>query len=114
MLQSDQARETLSAECILAVEKFQVTIKDKEQYIAYHVRKDVSLSHNAASTSPVESMNSHIKGTMGCSSNHNTSNSLLRIARGSDQRISMYDTNSHRELQFLSLSSKLKIKDDDS
>jgi hypothetical protein len=104
MLQSEQARETLSAECILAVENFQNTMKDKEQYIAYHVRKDVSLSRIAASTSPVESMNSHIKGTMGCSSNQNTSNSLLRMARGSDQRISMYDTNSHRELQFTSLS----------
>jgi hypothetical protein len=46
------------------------------------------------------------------SSNQNTSNSLLRMARGSDQRISMDDTNSHRELQFTSLSSKLKIKDD--
>jgi hypothetical protein len=112
MLQSEQARETLSAECILAVEKFQVTMKDKEQYIAYHVMKDVSLSSNVASTSPVKSMNSHIKGTIGCSSNQNTSNSLLRMARGSDQRISMYDTNSHRELQFTSLLSKLKIKDD--
>ncbi len=87
-------------------------MKDEEQYIAYHVRKDVSLSRNAASTFPVESMNSHIKGTIGCSSNQNTSNSLLRMARGSDRRISMYDTNSHRELQFTSLSSKLKIKDD--
>jgi hypothetical protein len=84
MLQSEQARKTLSAECILAVEKFQVTMKDKEQYIAYHVRKDVSLSCYVASTSPVESTNSHIKGTMGCSSNQNTSNSLLRMARESD------------------------------
>jgi hypothetical protein len=104
--------EMLPADCILAVEKFQVTMKDKEQYIVYQVRKDVSLSRNVASTSPVESMNSHIKGTMGCSSNQNTSNSLLRMARGSDQRISMYDTVSRRELQFTSLSSKLKIKDD--
>jgi hypothetical protein len=87
-------------------------MKDKEQYIAYHFRKDVSLSRNAASTSPVESMNSHIMGTMGCSSNQNTSNSLLKLARGSDQRISMFDKNSHRELQFTSLSSKLKIKDE--
>jgi hypothetical protein len=101
MLQSEQAREILSAECILAVEKFQVTMKDKEQCIAYHVRKDVSLSRNAVSTSPVESMNSHIKGTMGCSSNQNTSNSLLSMARGSDQRISMYDTNSSIHIIFI-------------
>ncbi len=56
-------------------------------------------------------MNSHIKGTMGCSSNQNTINSLLKMARGSDQRISMFENNSHRELQFTSLSSKLKITD---
>ncbi len=112
MLQTEQAREILSAECILAVEKFQVTMKDKEQYIAYHFRKDVSQSRNAASTSPVESMNSHIKSTMGCSYIQNTSKSLLKMARGSDQRISIFDKNSHRELQFTSLSSKLKIKDE--
>jgi hypothetical protein len=87
-------------------------MKEKEQYNADHFRKDVSLSRNVASTSPVESMNSHIKGTMGCSSNQNTSNSLLKMARGSDQRISMFDYNSHGELQFTSLSSKLKIKDE--
>jgi hypothetical protein len=46
MLQSEQARETLPAECILTVENFQVTMKDKEQYIAYHVRKYVSLSYS--------------------------------------------------------------------
>jgi hypothetical protein len=86
MLQTEQAREILSAEYILADKIFQVTMKDKEQYIAYYFRfrKDVSLSHNAASTSPVKSMNSHIKGTMGCSSNQNTSNSLLKMARGID------------------------------
>ncbi len=33
---------------------------------------------HAASTSPVESMNSNIKYTMGCSSNLNTSTSLLK------------------------------------
>ncbi len=92
--------------------QFQVAMKDKEQYIVYHFRKDVSLSCNAASTSPFESMNNHIKGTMGCSSNQNTSNSLLKMARGSDQRNSMFDKNSHRELHFTSLSSKLKTKDD--
>jgi hypothetical protein len=94
-----------------AVEQFQVTMKDKEQYIAIHIPNKISLSRNAASTSLVESMNSHIKVTMGCSSNMITSNSLLKMARGSDQRISMFDKDSHRELQFTSLSSTLKIKD---
>ena len=91
MLQSEDAREILSLECISAVEKFQVVMKEKEQYVAYHVRLRVSLTRHAASTAPVESMNSNIKYTMGCSSNLNTSTSLLKMARGSNRRITMFD-----------------------
>jgi hypothetical protein len=67
-----------------AVEQFQVTMKNREQYIAFHVWNKILLSRNAASISPIESLNSHIKGTMGCSSNINTSKSLLKIEKGSD------------------------------
>ena len=73
MLQTEAARKILSVECILAVENFQVVMKEKEQYVAHHVRLGVSLTHHAASTSPVESINSNIKYTMGCCSNMNTS-----------------------------------------
>jgi regulator of replication initiation timing len=78
-------------------------LKEKEQYVAHHVRIRLSLTRHAASTSPVESMNSNIKSTMGCSSNLNTSNSLLKMARG--------DNEAQRALQTTSLSSKLEIKD---
>jgi hypothetical protein len=111
MLQTEVARAILSVKCISAVENFQVIMKKKQQYIAHHVRLDVSLTHHAASTSPVESMNSHIKGTIGCSSNTNTSTSLLKMARGSNRRITMFDNEARRALQTTSLASKLKIKD---
>ena len=111
MLQSEIARNILSFECISAVEKFQVVMKEKEQYVAHHVRIRLSLTRHAASTSPVESMNSNIKSTMGCSSNLNTSNSLLKMARGTNRRITMFDNEAQRALQTTSLSSKLEIKD---
>jgi hypothetical protein len=56
-------------------------------------------------------MNSNIKGIIGCSSNMNTSTSLLRMAKGSNWRISMFENDAHRSLQTTSLCSKLKIKD---
>ncbi len=64
MLQTEVARAILSVECISAVENFQVVMKEKQQYVAHHVRLDVSLTCHAASTSPVELMNIHIKGTI--------------------------------------------------
>ena len=56
-------------------------------------------------------MNSHIKGTMGFSSNTNTSTSLLKMARGSNRRITMFDNEAQQALHKTSLASKLKIKD---
>jgi len=80
-------------------------------YIAHHVRLWFSLTRHAASTSPVEAMNSNIKGIIGCSSNMNTSTSLLRMAKGSNRRINMFENDAHRSLQTTSLCSKLDIKD---
>jgi hypothetical protein len=91
--------------------KNQVVMKKKPHYVAHHVRLGVSLTRHAASTSPVESMNSNIKSTMGCLSNTNTSTSLLKLARGSNIRITMFDNEAQRALQMTSLASKLKIKD---
>ena len=70
MLQTKVARAILSVECISAVEMFQVVMREKQQYIAHLVRLGVSLTCHAASTSPVESIISNIKGTMGCSHKH--------------------------------------------
>ena len=111
MLQTEAAKSILSVECISAVEKFQVVMKEKQKYIAHHVRLGISLTRHAATTSPVESMNSNIKGTMGCTSNTNTSTSLLKMARGSNRRITNFENEAQRALQTTSLASKLLIKD---
>ena len=54
MLQTEVARAILSVECISAVEIFQVIMKEKQKYVAHHVRLSVSLTLQAASTSPVD------------------------------------------------------------
>jgi len=110
MLQTEVACAILSVECISDVEYFQVIMKEKQKYVAHHVRLSVSLTRHAASTSPVEMMNSNIKGTMGCSSNTSTSTRLLKMAK-SNRRITMFDNEAQRALQATSLASKLKIKD---
>jgi hypothetical protein len=111
MLQTEAAKSILSVECISAVEKFQVVMKKKQKYVAHHVRLGDSLTRHAATISPVESMNSNIKGSMGCSSNTNTSTSILKMARGSNQCIINFNNEAQRALQTTSLASKLVIKD---
>ena len=86
-------------------------MKVKEQYVAHHVRIRLSLTRHSSSKSPVESMNSNIKYTIGCSSDLNTSTTLLKMARGTNRRITMFDNEAQRALQTTSLASKLEIKD---
>jgi hypothetical protein len=38
MLQIEAARAILSVECISAVENFQVVMKEKQHYLAHHVK----------------------------------------------------------------------------
>jgi hypothetical protein len=102
----------LTRECILLIEKFQVTMQDKVYYIAFYERSQITLSFDAMTTSPCEAMNSHIKEKMGCSSNTNTSKSLMFMAKGAIQCIEEFEKNFHRELQNSSLCSKLVVKDD--
>ncbi len=72
MLSSPLCQDELSNDCIKAIENFQCSMTDKEQYLAFHVRKKISMSIDAMTTSPVESMNSSIKNGMGVTSNSNT------------------------------------------
>jgi hypothetical protein len=44
-----------------AISQFQVQLNEKESYLAYWVRKLVTMSFDAMTTSPVESINCHIK-----------------------------------------------------
>ncbi len=45
---------------------------EKETYLAFNLRKTISMSFDAMTTAPVESMNSSIKNGMGVNSNSNT------------------------------------------
>jgi hypothetical protein len=72
MLSSPWYQEVLSTDCIKAIEKFQCTMIEKETYLAFYLRKTISMSFDAMTTSPVESMNSSIKNGMGVNSNSNT------------------------------------------
>ncbi len=65
-------QDLLSNDCINAIENFQCFMTNKEQYLAFHVRKKMSMSLDAMTTSPVESMNSSIKNGIGVTSNSNT------------------------------------------
>jgi hypothetical protein len=44
-----------------AISQFQVQLNKKQSYLAYWARKLVTMSFNAMTTSPVESINCHIK-----------------------------------------------------
>ena len=77
MLSSQMCKDTLSEECIKATEKFQCAMIEKEPYLAFHLRKTISMSFDAMTTSPVESMNSSIKNGMGVNSNSQTRYVLL-------------------------------------
>ncbi len=43
-----------------AISQFQVQLNEKESYIAYWARKSVTISFDAMTTPPVESINCHI------------------------------------------------------
>jgi hypothetical protein len=44
-----------------AISQFQVQLNEKESYLAYWARKSVTMSFDAMTTSPMESINCHIK-----------------------------------------------------
>ncbi len=73
MLPSPGCQDVLSNDCIKAIENFQCSMIEKESYLAFYVRKTISMSFDAMTTSPVESMNSSIINCMGINSNSNTS-----------------------------------------
>jgi hypothetical protein len=62
----------LSPECINAIQQFQINIKEKECYLAFYICSKISMSFDAMTTSPVESMNSSLKREMGINKISNT------------------------------------------
>jgi hypothetical protein len=54
------------------IEKFQTSMKEKENYLAFYIRSNISMSFDAMTTSPVESMNSALKNGMRIKLNSHT------------------------------------------
>lgn len=52
-----------------AIETYQVKISGKQHYFAFYCRKTIPMSFDAMTTSPVESVNNHMKHTAGVSLN---------------------------------------------
>ncbi len=72
MLSSPLCQDVLSNDCIKATEKFQCSMIEKETYLAFYVRKTISMSFDAMTTPPVKSTNTSINNGMGVTSNSNT------------------------------------------
>ena len=72
MLALEKCTKTLSLACIIAIEKFQINIKEKECFLAFHIQSKFSMSFDAMTTSPDESINTTLKRGMGINKNSNT------------------------------------------
>lgn len=103
--------QMLSLDCINAIKRFQKKMSDKQKYVAYYIRVKIPMSFDAMTTSPVESMNAHLKDTMGVSHNSNSSTTCVKVSKGASAMISSFHKDAQWQLQFTSLASKLDIKD---
>jgi hypothetical protein len=92
------------------IEAFQVKINLKQEYLAYYLCKNIHNCYDAMTTSPVESINCHIKHKTKTSTLNNTSQVLLLIKEGTDSRIAGIDKSAKHELQVTVLLSKLTVK----
>ena len=55
-----------------AIDAFQIKLNNKRRYLAFYIRKTIHNCYDAMTTSPCESMNSHIKGTSKATTLNNT------------------------------------------
>ena len=55
-----------------AIDAFQIKLNNKQRYLAFYIRKTIHNCYDAMTTSPCESMNSHIKGTSKATTLNNT------------------------------------------
>ena len=55
-----------------AIEAFQIKLNNKQRYLAFYIRKKIHNCYDAMTTSPCESMNSHIKNSSKATTLNNT------------------------------------------
>ncbi len=82
----------------------------KQEYLAYYVWKHIHNCYDAMTTSPVKSINCHIKHRSKASTLNNTSRSLMLITECTNSWIAGIDNSAKRELQLTVLSSKLTVR----
>ncbi len=61
VLQTALEKNHITREQYDAFDVFQSKLAEKERYLAYHVQKHIPMTFDAMTTSPVESVNSHMK-----------------------------------------------------
>ena len=107
VLQNALEKHQLTREQYDAFDAFQLKVAEKECYLTYHVRKNIPMTFDAMTTSPVESINSHIKHISKANGKNNASRSLQLITQDTDLRISDVLKRNQRELQLNVIGSKL-------
>ena len=61
VIESLYSENIINLELKEAIENYQVKITGKQMFFANYLRKSIPMSFNAMTTSPVESVNNHIK-----------------------------------------------------
>ena len=107
VLQNALEKHHLTREQYDTFDAFQLKVAEKERYLAYHVRKHIPLTFDAMTTSPVESINSHIKHISKANGKNNASCSLQLITQDTDLLISDVLKRNQHELQLNIIGSKL-------
>jgi hypothetical protein len=118
--QYDKAHQILTATLKNALEKnhftkeqfeafaaLQLKITEKERYFSYYIRKEISMTFDAMTTSPVESMNSHMKKFYNVNGKNSISRSVQIMTEGADERVDNILKKNQRELQMSVIGSKL-------
>jgi hypothetical protein len=109
-IESPENKDIIGDELRHALEMFQHSLMGKEEFLAQHIRKTITMCADAMTTSPVESMNDLIKRKQKVNSNYNMSKSIEKIVTSNRLRYEENVNGSFMQLNQTVLSSKSLIK----
>ena len=113
VLAMPETEVAIGTECLKAVEELQLILRNKEKYLANYRRKGRTMSMQAKTTSPVESMNKVTKhGPKAVNSNMNLSKSIETMADATDSRLTNYDNEARREMGTINRASRAPTSGD--
>lgn len=101
----------LGQDLIDALNRFQLSLISKQSYLAQYIRKDIYMSADAMTTSPVESMNDLIKNKQNINSRLNLSNTVDRIITDHKTRYNDHVNKALMQMNRTVLSSQAPTKD---